>query len=315
MTSVLVTGASGFIGRRVAAACLEAGFRVVTTSRSPAPGEWVEADLTEAPLELPRVDWVLHLAGGPAAAGYDALVDTDLRIATNLVCWGLRENVQGWVFAGAAEVYGDCPEPVTEAAALRPELPYATVKLCVEGLFARLAHQVSDSCVVTLRIGKVYGPEGRLVQELARRLRGGFCPWFGDGRVPVSFVHVDDVASAFVAAVQRAPLGYSVINVAGGEPATWRDFVVGFADLLDTRHPVALPIPLAQAYARASEARDRVLRRSPVVTRNVVGLLTTPSVMSNEALRRRLGVTPSYRNVAEGLAATHEALVAVKSGA
>jgi nucleoside-diphosphate-sugar epimerase len=113
-----------------------------------------------------------------------------------------------------------------------PVIPYGHIKLAIEGLLAEMAKGLPDGRVVILRIGEVYGSESRLLRELATRLKRGFCPCPGSGRVAVSFVHVEDVAVAFLCALERAPSGISVYNVADDEPTTWRSFVRYLGDLL-----------------------------------------------------------------------------------
>ena len=303
MTSVLITGAGGLIGARVADAARKAGYSVTRILRKtpPAP-DVLERDL-RLPLEnVPPCDWVFHLAGGYAGANRRALKQTDLRIARNLVRWGVKNGVKNWVFASAAEVYGSLDGLGTEDSPTKPVIPYGDIKLAVEGLFARMG---GDACrLVILRIGEVYGSESRLVHELAERLQRGLCPWPGSGRVPVSFVHVDDVAQAFLLAAERAPGGISIYNVADDEPATWRSFVRSFAETLGTRPPMFLPRPLVAGYALGHQLVSRIAGREPVLTSHALRLLTTPKALSNRKIARELGFAPRFPNYRSGLEAT-----------
>jgi nucleoside-diphosphate-sugar epimerase len=301
MISVLVTGAAGFIGQRVVAASDRSTYRVIPVSRRPAGAQFLVLDLT-GPLDtLPRVDWVFHLAGGYAGAGARHLEQSDLEMTRRLVHWGRSAHVRNWVFASAAEVYGKCAEPATEDSPTRPAIPYGQVKLQIEQLFSDLAHDVPDSRVAILRIGEVYGRRGNLVDELTRRFRSGFCPWFGSGRVPVSFVHVDDVAQAFWSALRNAPQGISTWNIADETAVTWREFLDHFAGMLGTRKAIGLPLSLSRAYALASTMADRVRGRFPIVTQHVVSLLTTPKPMSSRKARERLGLRLRYPEYRVGL--------------
>jgi nucleoside-diphosphate-sugar epimerase len=301
MTSVLVTGAGGFIGRRVVAAAVDEGLDVLSVARQPLPGKSVTLDLTGSIDRLPAADAVFHLAGGYAGASFKTLEDSDLRIGQNLIDWGTRAGVRTWVFASAAEVYGSCAQPVTEDAPTTPVIPYGRVKLEIEREFARLAEQIPGSRVVVLRIGEVYGRDGPLIEELRQRLCKGLCPWFGSGRVPVSFVHVDDVARVFVVAARNGDTGFHVVNVADERPAEWREFLDHFACLLGTRGPIGLPLPVSFSYATASTVLDRLCRRRPTVTRNIVKLLTTAKPMSNTKLRTKLGLDLLYPDYRSGL--------------
>ena len=300
MTSVLITGAGGLIGRRLADAARKAGYSVTRIVRkaTPAP-DVLEHDLRHPLEDVPPCDWVFHLAGGYAGASRRALKRADLRIARNVVRWGVKNGVKNWVFASAAEVYGSLDGLGTEDSPTKPVIPYGEIKLAVEGLFTRMA---GDGCrLAILRIGEVYGSESRLVRELATRSERGLCPWPGSGRVPVSFVHVDDVAQAFLLASERAPGGISIYNVADDEPATWRSFVRTFAEILGTRPPMFLPRPLAAGYALGHQLMSRFAGREPTLTGHALRLLTTPKALSNRKLVWELGFVPRFPNYRSGL--------------
>jgi nucleoside-diphosphate-sugar epimerase len=254
-------------------------------------------DLRQPLPDLPPPDWVFHLAGAYAGAGAETFRRADLLFAQHLAAWGLRHGVRNWVLASAAEVYGDIEGVADEDAPLRPVIPYGEAKLEMERAFLALA----GMRVVVLRIGEVYGAGCRLIRELRTRLDGRFCPWPGDGRTPCSFVHVDDVAQAFVRASEAAPEGVSVYNVADDEPATWREFTQALTGMLGVRPPVALPWVAARAYAAAVALADRLREREPTLTRHALRLLATPKAMSNARLRRELGFRPRFPDYRQGL--------------
>jgi len=305
--SILVTGAGGFIGRRVIVAARDAGYCVIPMVRKAPPSDVqnvIQHDLTiplGKLLQLPRVDWIFHLAGAYAGAGYEELRRADLAMAHNLMDWGTAAGVKNWVFASAAEVYGDVQGTAGEDAPTQPVIPYGRIKLMVERLVAEKTKNISNCRVVVLRIGEVYGSEGRLITELTARLKRGFCPWPGKGQVPVSFVHVDDVAQAFASAIQSAPLGVSIYNVADDMPATWRDFLVAVARRLSAGPPVFLPTAVVRFYATYSTLAARAMRREPILTGQALRLITTPKALSNIRLKDELGFRPHYRRYSEGL--------------
>jgi nucleoside-diphosphate-sugar epimerase len=157
---------------------------------------------------------------------------------------------------------------------------------------------------MTCRVGEVYGPGGRIIQELSGKLRGGFCPWAGDGRVTISFVHVEDAAEALVLACERAKPGFNIYNVGDDEPATWRNFLDEMATLLSVRGAYYLPKYAAYCYAAAASWADRLMGRPADITPQVLRLLVTPKVMSGLRLREELGFIPRYTNIRVGLKQT-----------
>lgn len=302
MTSVLITGAGGLIGTRVASAAQRAGYAVTCILRNapPAPGV-LERDLRRAMTGVSACDWVFHLAGGYAGSSRRSLKRVDLRIARNLIEWGTECGVKNWVIASAAEVYGRLDGRGTEEDPTRPVIPYGEIKLATEGLFVRMAASIPDCRLVVMRIGEVYGRESRLARELTARLKRGWCPWPGSGRVPVSFVHVDDVAQAFVLAAERAPAGVSIYNVADDEPTTWRFFTGAFAESLGARPPVFLSRPLVNGYVLGHQFASFMACREPILTGHAVRLLTTPKALSNRKIARELGFAPRFANISSGL--------------
>ncbi len=304
MPSVLVTGAGGFIGRRVVCAANSAGCGVTALVRKPYLGavhSVIKHDL-RLPLDnLPLADWIFHFAGAYAGAGDEELQRVDLQMARNVIRCGLEAGIKNWVFASAAEVYGNVCGIATEETPTQPVIPYGRIKLMVERLLVEKTKDLFNCRVVILRIGEVYGYEGRLINELAVRLKRGFCPWPGKGDVPLSFVHVDDVAQAFLCVVQSAPAGVSVYNVADDMPATWLDFLVRVVRRLGARPPVFLPEMLVHLYAACGTLACRATGREPILTRHAVRLITTPKALSNSRLKRDLGFQPQYPSYSEGL--------------
>ena len=101
--------AGGLIGSRVAEAAGKAGYSVTRILRKPPLSETpgvLQHDLRLPLDDIPPVKSILHLAGGYAGAGRQALERADLLIAGNLIQWGVEQGVKEWVFASAAEVYG-----------------------------------------------------------------------------------------------------------------------------------------------------------------------------------------------------------------
>jgi len=305
MPSVLVTGAGGFIGRRVVSAVSHAGYRVAgivrqTTSLAGA-STVIQHDLRNPLNGPPSTNWVFHLAGGYADAGKKELERTDAQTAHHVIDVGFAAGIKNWIFASAAEVYGDVCGVATEEAPQRPVIPYGWLKLTVERLFAERLKTLSNHRFVILRIGEVYGRDGRLIRELTVRLKRGRCPWPGSGHVPLSFVHVDDVAQAFLCAARTAPTGISVYNVADDMPVTWQGFLLRVAQLFGTKPPVFLPVSLVQVYTLCSTLAHRATRTEPILTMHALRLLLTPKALSNARLKSALGFEPQYPTISEGL--------------
>jgi 2-alkyl-3-oxoalkanoate reductase len=96
---------------------------------------------------------------------------------------------------------------------------------------------------LVLRYGGFYGPGTGISldpeAEVAKPVRRRRFPLIGDGGGVWSFVHVEDAASATVAAVERGPAG--IYHVVDDEPAPVREWLPALADALDARPPRRIP--------------------------------------------------------------------------
>jgi UDP-glucose 4-epimerase len=228
---VLVTGATGFIGRRLLNAA-PPGWEIVAVGRASSSregsdrgtAEWLSADLSEAGFErsLPqRLDAIVHLAQASeqrgTAAGARETVDVNVVATARLLEHARASSAQRFVLASTATVYRPSAEPLSEDAPIDCPSLYAASKRSAELLARPYASWLS--CHV-LRLFTVYG-EGqreRLIARLAERVRTGEPVTVEGSRgLLLSPVHVDDVVATLVAAVQgeAAAEGFQVTNVGG----------------------------------------------------------------------------------------------------
>ena len=278
--NLLVTGAAGFIGSRVATLALADGHRVVGIDNlsdaydvrlkhwrlrelEPQAGfQFRYLDITDrAALESvfndgERFDGVVHLA---ARAGVRQSVedpwlylDVNATGTLNVLDACRRHGVPKFVLSSTSSLYGACnPLPYTEDADTdRPLSPYAASKKAAEAM-AHTYHHLHGLDVTVLRYFTVYGPAGRPDMSLFR-----FVQWvaegqpvtvFGDGRQSRDFTYVDDIAQGTLAALR--PLGFEVINLGSDRPVVLADVLAYIEDALGERaqreyrprHPADVP--------------------------------------------------------------------------
>ncbi len=244
MTRVLVTGAEGFVGRRLVPLLLEGGATVVachgpgtapldprTVTPPAARCDWAELDIrdrgaVEQILGEHAPDAVVHLAGLSDVGASWRRIDDYYRVnveGTEFVAAAARTLPEPCrlIVASSAEVYGRVPEtelPTGEDRPLRPRSPYAMTKALVERL-------TLDGGAIAVRSFNLIGP-GQSAQfalpsfasQLAEIEAGRKEPVLRVGNLTSrrDFVHVDDGADAYAVLVERGEPG-SAYNIARGE--------------------------------------------------------------------------------------------------
>jgi UDP-glucose 4-epimerase len=225
---VLVTGASGFIGRHVVAALLAADHGVTTLQRGdgPAGAEQVRADVlsAEARTAARRAEAVVHLAGrGDVQASFREPFDYNRlnALGTLNVLEGARDVGAHVVLASTQRVYRPRPAraqqagqepraaPLREDAPLDPADPYAVSKLVAERWCSMYSEQLGLP-TTTVRLFSVYGPgqvgqgsSGVVSIFLDRARRGEPLVVQAAQRRDLTFV--EDVARGIRLALERPP--------------------------------------------------------------------------------------------------------------
>lgn len=250
---VLVTGATGFIGRRTLGALVEQGFEVHGVARSlPSSGPdgvlWHQADLLAQEQRRALTDEVgashlLHLAWYAEPGKFWTAPENADWVAATV------DLVSRFVRAGGTRVVagGTCAEydwaaidgSLAETAPLVPHTFYGVCKDATRRVCEGLAGQ-SGASVAWGRVFFLYGPEEdprRLVASVARSLARDERAATSEGRQVRDFLHVDDVAGAFVALLASEVEG--AVNLGSGVGVTIREVVdliggaAGRPDLLD----------------------------------------------------------------------------------
>jgi UDP-glucose 4-epimerase len=224
---VLITAGGGLIGAALARRLLDAGIEVTTLDERSVPegtrhiegrcfdGEKVEAAL-EGVTDIVHLEWSggVREATGEPLAKHERAVTASIQLLEEARLRGLR-----FLYSSTSPYNGDVPEPLSEDAPLNDRSIYAAQKRYVEAMVAAYAlnHGVPAA---TLRIFNAYGPGGRpgaIINRVRQALREDTPVQVnGDGLQIRDYIHVDDVAAAFIAALGAETLDGAPINVGTG---------------------------------------------------------------------------------------------------
>ncbi|MGH2798117.1 MAG: NAD-dependent epimerase/dehydratase family protein [Thermoleophilaceae bacterium] len=253
--NVLVTGAQGFIGSRLAERLLDEGRGVVALRRDVEPGsrfrgEGIEERCTLALADLSDYDGLVRVLNEHEVAevfhlGAQTIVGTASR--SPLGTW--EANVRGtWclldacrtlgsvrrvIVASSDKAYGSHEElPYREDFALVPRHPYDVSKACADLIARCYAYDYGMRVAVT-RFANVYGPGdlnwSRIVPDTARALARGQRPVIrSDGTPERDYLYVEDAVDAYLAiaaSLDRPALSGRAWNAGWGRPVSVLDLV------------------------------------------------------------------------------------------
>ena len=250
--TILVTGASGLIGRHTVARLLESGRTVRTFQRGAPPDPSVEhvagdicADRDSLQRAADGCQAVIHLAGrgDVGESRRDPLGYAQLNATGALYALEAAHRAgAAFVLASTQRVYALRPEPCREDDPLEPDSPYGYAKLVAEQWCRMFSTQFGARTTV-LRFFSVYGPgqqanggSGVVSIFALAALRGE--PLIVQSAGKRDFTDARDAANALCLAVERASDGHRVYNIATGSGTTFRALAEHIVDIAASRSPV-----------------------------------------------------------------------------
>jgi nucleoside-diphosphate-sugar epimerase len=308
--NVFIAGGSGVVGRHVIPELVARGHEGVATTTTAGKAATLEAwgarplqldildrDSVIRALAKARPDVVVHQA--TALAGLLSLrrLDASFARTNRLRTEGTGNLLAAAAAAGAARVVAqsftgwpnarDGGPVKTEDDPLDPDPPAAAREtLAAIRALETAVTERDERAGVVLRYGSLYGPGTSLGAggELLDLVGRGKLPLVGSGGGVWSFLHVADMASATVGAIEGDVAG--VYNIVDDEPAPVSEWLPYLAKTLGAKPPRRIPVWVARL----------------VIGEQGVAMMTEMRGSSNAKARRDLGWQPSYASWRDGFA-------------
>ena len=315
--SILVTGGSGFVGSAVLRALGGRGLKLRALARAASSRvnfegvdcEIVEGDMADAAAmrrAMAGVRYLFHVAADYRLWARDpadimrANVDGTTAVMDTALACGVEKIV--YTSSVATLRAGDASAPVDETAPLGEGEGvgvYKNSKVAAERLVERMVANAGLPAVIVLPSTPIGPrdvkptPTGRILVEAAM----GKIPAFVD--TGLNLVHVDDVATGHVAAMDMGVIGERYIL--GGQDASLRQMLVDIAALTGRNAPT-VNLPRAPLYplAWAAEAVAQITGKEPFVTRDALDMAAHHMFFTSAKAERDLGY--SARPYGEALA-------------
>lgn len=311
-TTALVTGATGFLGGRLAAALVSRGYRLRALTRRTSGLETLEqlgveivrgdlADLSSLVRATSGVQLVFHAAGRVSDWGpRESFLRANAEGTRNVVAACHEAGVSRLVHLSSLTVLGLPRDGRVISESTPTALPasgdyYTESKLEGERC-VREAHGKSGLSTTVVRPGAIWGPgDPNVVPRIVRLLRRGAMPYVDGGWNLLGLSYVDNLVLGLILAAGAVAAAGQLYHVTDGEEITAREAIDAIADALSVERPrVSLPYWAVLGAAALIEGTASALRlsRPPPLTRYGVRFVSCHARYDLGKARRELGYEP-----------------------
>ena len=286
--SVLVTGATGFIGSRLVEELINKGYDVTSLIRKGKKGNLkskiIYGDLTDEKIDFKNLefDCIFHLASHTPLEKNKKILEKVNFDGTKKLFNEIKSKTKSIIYISGLGVYGETGETVVdENQKYNPNTDFVKIRLDAEKYLKENSdkHKI-DFAVV--HFGDVYGPDGWFYEMLIKRLKKNTFRMPKGGKYYKGFVHVDDAVGSMIAVLENKRFNESFI-VADSNPVTFKEFSNFTADQINAKHPGSVPMFLAKA----------------ILGGDLIKLLTTSMKVSNKKISEIYEF--KYSNYKEGI--------------
>jgi UDP-glucose 4-epimerase len=292
---ILITGAGGFIGRKLAMQLVKKGAEVHGTSRAERSndrlpitwwqGSFEDIDTGRSIMNKARPDIIFHLSGMVTAVNrmenilpaYHSLLTSTV----NLLTLAGSQNCERILIIGSSN------EPV----GMDPNSPYAAAK-CASSMYGRLFNRLYDLPVVIARPFVGYGPgqpADKLIPYVISQLINGQPPKLSSGTWKTDWIYIDDLVEGVLRCALVAGIEGCTIDIGTGQLASVREIVEKIVIFLEpsmTPQFGALPDRFSEhtPVANTAYAWDKIRWKASVSLNEGLKRTVAEAAMSNGIL-------------------------------
>jgi nucleoside-diphosphate-sugar epimerase len=281
---VLVTGAGGFIGSRLAKKLILEGHEVYGTIHdSPSQVEGMQiinADLTNDEFEIPDVkfDVVFHLAAATPLVKDKKKQKRINHDGTVNLFNKIKDKTEFIIYASGLGVFGNPNGTVDEQSPIKPDTDFVKIRLDAQKFLENSCKENNIGFSVCY-FGDVYGDGSWFTEMVVKKLKSGMMKTPGKGDYDKCFIHVEDAIGILIS-IAKNNLKDQAYVCADSTSVTFKEFVDYTADKIGAKHAGGVPMFLAKG----------------VLGGDLVKLLTTPMKISNKKISEVYNfVYPSYK--------------------
>ena len=316
---ILITGATGFIGRHLVTRLLEEGYSLSATARS----ERDARSLSEQGVNTTQVDFLLANDLQSLLRGHDCVIhcaahvglwapqslyeNLNILFTKRLLAAATQAGVHQFIYMSCVNVVLNDPVPIENATEDFPichqhAFRYAHSKALAEQLVLLSASAQLNT--IALRPALVWGNGDIVDRQIGPAADRGQFGWFGDGRYPYSTCYIENLCEA-ISQILRTNVSNGAFFIRDEEQMNLRDFLSARLQAGGYAVPnLSIPRAVAWPLARFTENgwNHLPLKGEPPLVREAVRTMGYPLTVSTNKAKKAFDFWPRY-SLAQGMAA------------